>query len=40
VRLDNAVVSRLRAMRGQGESYSEVILKLVAPGSATDACTR
>ena len=28
--LDHAVVDRLRAMRGQGESYSDVILRLVA----------
>ena len=27
--LDHAVVSRLRAMRGPGESYSEAILRLV-----------
>ena len=27
--LDHAVVNRLRAMRGPGESYSDVILKLV-----------
>ena len=27
--LDHAVVSRLRAKRGPGESYSEVILRLV-----------
>ena len=27
--LDHAVVSRLRAMRGRGESYTEVILRLV-----------
>jgi hypothetical protein len=27
--LDHAVVNRLRAMRGPGESYSEVILRLV-----------
>ena len=27
--LDHAVVSRLRAMRGAGESFSEVILRLV-----------
>jgi hypothetical protein len=27
--LDPAVVARLRAMRGPGESYSDVILKLV-----------
>jgi hypothetical protein len=28
--LDHAVVSRLRAMRGPGESYSDVILRLAA----------
>ena len=44
--LDRAVVSRLRAMRGRGESYSDVILRLVADagdaggGSETDACAR
>ena len=27
--LDHGVVSRLRAMRGLGESYSDVILRLV-----------
>jgi hypothetical protein len=27
--LDHAVVNRLRAMRGPGESHSDVILKLV-----------
>ncbi len=27
--LDHAVVNRLRAMRGPGESYSDVILQLV-----------
>jgi hypothetical protein len=26
--LDHAVVSRLRAMRGPGESYSDVVLRL------------
>jgi hypothetical protein len=30
--LDRAVVDRLRAMRGAGESYSDVILKLVEGG--------
>jgi hypothetical protein len=39
--LDRAVVDRLRAMRGPGESYSDAILRLVADaGSETDACTR
>ena len=28
--LDHAVVARLRAMRGPGESYSDVIFRLVA----------
>jgi hypothetical protein len=37
--LDRAVVDRLRSLRGPGESYSDVILKLVADaGSETDAC--
>jgi hypothetical protein len=27
--LDHAVVARLRAMRGPGESYSDVILRMV-----------
>jgi hypothetical protein len=27
--LDHATVSRLRAMRGRGESYSDAILRLV-----------
>jgi hypothetical protein len=26
--LDHAVVARLRAMRGQGESYSDVIMRI------------
>jgi hypothetical protein len=30
--LDHAVVARLRAIRGSGESYSEVILRLAAEG--------
>jgi hypothetical protein len=30
--LDRAVVDRLRAMRGEGESYSDVILRLAAEG--------
>jgi hypothetical protein len=33
--LDHAVVSRLRAMRGPGESYSEVILRLVEAEAGT-----
>jgi hypothetical protein len=33
--LDHGVVSRLRAMRGRGESYSGVILRLVEETSAT-----
>ena len=28
--LDHAVVSRLRALRGPGESYSDVIIRLAA----------
>jgi hypothetical protein len=28
--LDHAVVARLRAMRGPGESYSDAVLRLVA----------
>jgi predicted CopG family antitoxin len=28
--LDHAVVARLRAMRGHGESYSDVILRLAS----------
>ena len=33
--LDHAVVARLRAMRGPGESYSEVILRMIeTDGSA------
>jgi hypothetical protein len=31
--LDHAVISRLRAMRGRGESYSDVILRIAAGGS-------
>jgi hypothetical protein len=31
--LDHAVVSRLRAMRGPGESYSHVILRLAGRAS-------
>jgi hypothetical protein len=34
--LDPAVVARLRAMRGPGESYSDVILALVE----ADTCAR
>jgi hypothetical protein len=30
--LDRAVVDRLRAIRGPGESYSDVILRLAADG--------
>ena len=30
--LDRAVVDRLRSLRGPGESYSEVILRLVGEG--------
>ena len=35
--LDHSVVARLRAMRGPGESYSDVILRLV---EETSACAR
>jgi hypothetical protein len=31
--LDRAVVDRLRAMRGPGESYSDVILRLEGEGA-------
>ena len=31
--LDHAVVARLRAMRGPGESYSDVILRLASVGT-------
>jgi hypothetical protein len=34
--LDHAMVNRLRAMRGPGESYSDVILRLVA-GAGSEA---
>jgi hypothetical protein len=35
--LDHAVVARLRAMRGRGESYSDIILRLAADaGSSTN----
>jgi hypothetical protein len=38
--LDHAVVNRLRAMRGPGESHSEVILRLVeADGNGRDPAT-
>jgi hypothetical protein len=33
--LDHAVVARLRAMRGPGESYSDVILRLAAEGASS-----
>jgi hypothetical protein len=33
--LDHAVVARLRAMRGPGESYSEVILRLAKETTPT-----
>jgi hypothetical protein len=38
--LDRAVVDRLRAMRGLGESFSDVILRLVASsgGGMEGAC--
>jgi hypothetical protein len=39
--LDDVVVSRLRAMRGPGESYSEVILRIAAhAGNETGACAQ
>ena len=39
--LDHGVVSRLRAMRGPGESYSEVILRIAAhAGNETGACAQ
>jgi hypothetical protein len=31
--LDRAIVDRLRAMRGPGESFSDVILRIAADGS-------
>jgi hypothetical protein len=31
--LDHAVVNRLRAMRGPGESYSDVIMRVVEAGA-------
>jgi hypothetical protein len=31
--LDHAVVARLRAMRGRGESYSDVILRIAVEGA-------
>ena len=37
--LDHAVVARLRAMRGHGESYSDVILRLVAD-AGSETCVR
>jgi hypothetical protein len=33
--MDHAVVARLRAMRGPGESYSDAILKLVGMEGAS-----
>jgi hypothetical protein len=35
IRLDHSVVARLRAMRGPGESYSDVIIRLAAETSPT-----
>jgi hypothetical protein len=32
-KLDHAVVARLRAMRGPGESYSDVILRIAREGA-------
>jgi hypothetical protein len=37
--LDHAVVNRLRAMRGPGESFSDVILRLAADAGDA-ACAR
>ena len=34
--LEPNVVNRLRAIRGPGESYSDVILRLVAEGGSTE----
>jgi predicted CopG family antitoxin len=33
--LDRAVVDRLRAMRGPGESYSDVIIRLAEEGNGS-----
>jgi hypothetical protein len=39
--LEPNVLARLNAVRGPGESYSDVILKLVGDsGSEADACAR
>jgi hypothetical protein len=39
--LEPNVVNRLRAMRGPGESFSDVIMRLVDhAGIETDACAR
>ena len=40
--LERAVVDRLRAMRGSGESFSDVILRLVADAGseAEGSCAR
>jgi hypothetical protein len=38
--LDHAVVARLRAMRGHGESYSDVILRLVASNHRPEVFSR
>jgi hypothetical protein len=39
--LEPNVVNRLKAMRGPGESFSDVILELVAhAGNEADACAR
>ena len=35
--LDRAVVDRLRAMRGTGESFSDVILRIAGRDGRTDA---
>jgi hypothetical protein len=38
--LDHAVVARLRSMRGPGESYSDVILRLVTEMALTKRAKR
>jgi hypothetical protein len=39
--LERSVIDRLNHLRGPGESYRDVILRLVADaGNETDACTR
>jgi hypothetical protein len=36
--LDPAVLARLKAMRGPGESYSDVILRIAATGGRPCGC--